>query len=630
MVGEWRVQDGLLGVTKPDGEFWVPDADLIFGARFGSPGETSLPNLDASEAVSALSFERFPSELQLIVKEASDRTGKLTPLLLLMTRDGTRQISGQRAVIGGHVVVDGRWIPISPHHLDEYKTLVATIGTDLFEGISLKQYLRLRLSASAGGILQLDELPLPATERMPQLLSAETESELERKLYPFQKAGLGWLRWLGAQQVGGVLADEMGLGKTIQLIAFLVDRCREAPTPNLVLGTASILENWRRELSRFAPHIRVIVHQGSARTGSPAALRNADVVVTSYDTLVRDTVLFGQINWNAVIADEAQFLKNPDTLRSTAARVLKKELVIASTGTPIENSLRDLWSLVDITIPGFLGDQSLFLSTFPDEPAAAARLATITAPVVLRRRVAEVATDLPPRIDIPTPLVFSDAEASAYESLRAGLLASGTASFGALTKLRMFCAHPTLSSGENADPAESSIKYSRLVEVLGEIFLRNEKALVFASFKRMIDIIVDDVRQRFGGFVESVDGRTPIPDRQKTIDHFSAVGGAALLVLNPRAAGVGLNISAANHVVHYTLEWNPAVEDQASARAHRRGQTLPVTVHRFFYSDSVEEVMNERIQGKRVLIEKGVVGNKGDGVNMRDLIAALRLSPVRR
>jgi SNF2 family DNA or RNA helicase len=525
-------------------------------------------------------------------------------------------------------VVNGQWFVVLPTQVDELAHLCADIGSSILHSITLRQYLALRLCYPEDGIIE----PLFNVEDEPASTPQwEPTTELEEQLYQYQRSGVEWLSGLACHGVGGILADEMGLGKTVQLIAF-VKRLRDVGRrPTLVVATTSILENWRRELSRFAPDLHVLVHQGTSRTGLPSELRAFDVVIVSYDTLVRDVVLLSQLEWELIIADEAQFLKNPSTQRAASVRRLHATLTVAATGTPVENSLRDLWALVDLVIPGLLGDLLTFSSTFPDEPSAATRLAQVTAPVVLRRRVGDVALELPNRIDIPTPLRFGDEEAIAYESLRESLVGSRRGGgFGALTKLRQFCAHPGLLTGVVSSLEDYSTKYGRLLEILEEIFACGDKVLIFAPFSRMIDILVQDIQRGFQVPAAFIDGRTPSTLRQTTLDQYAACSGAAALVLNPRAAGVGLNITAANHVIHYTPEWNPAVQDQATARAHRLGQRQPVTVHRLFYADSVEEVMEERLLRKRALMTRAVSVPADERADLRDLLAALERSPIRR
>jgi SNF2 family DNA or RNA helicase len=251
---------------------------------------------------------------------------------------------------------------------------------------------------------------------------------------------------------------------------------------------------------------------------------------------------------------------------------------------------------------------------------------------MLRRRVAEVAKDLPERIDIPQVIEFEHGDAQEYDRIRNEILTEfgASATLVSLTKLRMYCSHPWLLQEHLpsvGDPAEFA-KYSRLVDILDEIFQAGEKAILFTAYTSMTDILVKDIASRFSVFTGYIDGRLPIDDRQPMIDAFSANPGAALLVLNPRAGGSGLNITAANHVIHYTLEWNPAMEDQASARAYRRGQTRPVTVHRLFCAGTVEEVVDDRLSRKRTISEAAVVGVRGESDDYNDIVAALQRSPL--
>jgi SNF2 family DNA or RNA helicase len=627
----WHLRDGVLGLLDDQDAFAVPTADEIFRVRFGETDRIDgFPSIDdAPENVRALSFDRYPCDLRVRIQAPEMGREKLRARVLLLHRNGQAELEPPQNALYGHVVIGNEWHAIIPHQVDELQLLAKAAGGGLFSGLTLRQYLALRVEALDVDILD-NRLDVDGSlAEVSDLPNAPLPIGFTAVLYPYQAAGVEWLSRLSAQEVGGILADEMGLGKTVQIIARLAARAEETTTPSLVIGTASILENWRRELARFAPGLSVLVHHGSSRTGRPSELRGYNVIVLSYDTVVRDIVLLSQFEWDVIVADEAQFLKNPDTQRAGCARQLRGRTLIASTGTPVENSLRDLWSLIDLSVPGLLPDRQTFRAHFPDEPSAAEMLAEITSPVVLRRRVSDVAADLPPRIDIPTPLVFSLGEAAAYEALRQSAVGPGRgASLGALMKLRQYCAHPNLVIDGRQDLEISSVKYARLLEVLQEIFESGEKALVFAGFQQMIDLLLRDITRRFSVYGQAIDGRTAIEARQPIIDAFSAAEGGAVLVLNPRAAGAGLNIAAANHVIHYTPEWNPAVEDQASARSHRRGQTRPVTIHRMFYVDSVEEVMNERMTRKRVLIDKAVPDSRDDAQDARDLVLALQRSPL--
>jgi SNF2 family DNA or RNA helicase len=248
---------------------------------------------------------------------------------------------------------------------------------------------------------------------------------------------------------------------------------------------------------------------------------------------------------------------------------------------------------------------------------------------MLRRHVVEVAADLPPRIDIPQILSLDSEGAEDYENLRNEINAEygEAASLVALGKLRMYCTHPFLINPNTGDPVAVSPKYARLIEILEEIFSNRQKSIIFTSYTGMADLLVSDIHSRFGVFTACIDGRTPIKERQNMVDRFSGIFGSAALVLNPRAAGTGLNVTAANHVIHYNLEWNPAIEDQASARAHRKGQALPVTVHRLYYEKTVEDVINTRILRKRDIASAAVVGHSGDE-DAADIFSAIRISPL--
>lgn len=429
--------------------------------------------------------------------------------------------------------------------------------------------------------------------------------------------------------VGGFLADEMGLGKTLQVISLISDPGPERLGPVLIIAPGSLLENWRREIARFAPGLSVLKHHGAGRTGRPADFDGFDVIVTSYDNAVRDQSMFLMVEWAAVVLDEAQYIRNPDAKRTRSVKRLSRKAGIAVTGTPVENRLLDLWSIMDFVLPGYLGTLAEFERHFGEDQDGAVALEPFVSPVLLRRRVADVATDLPERIDIPQVIELDDDEARRYDEIRQEITAQygQAATLVALTALRQFCAHPALLDGASSNPATFS-KFRRFDDILAEIFARDEKAIIFTSYNGMSDIIRAHLGRTYGVFTGAIDGRLAIPERQPLIDQFSETKGAAALVLNPRAGGAGLNITAANHVIHYNLEWNPALEDQASARAYRRGQDLPVTIHRLFCAGTVEEVVDDRLTRKRAISGAAIVGVEGAEDDYADVIAALGRSPL--
>jgi Superfamily II DNA/RNA helicases, SNF2 family len=341
------------------------------------------------------------------------------------------------------------------------------------------------------------------------------------------------------------------------------------------------------------------------------------------------------ISWELVVLDEAQNIKNAYSDRTRFAKKLQRERSIAVTGTPFENHLSDIWSIVDFISPGLLGSVTDYNREYTDDVDGADKIEPILSALMIRRLVEDVATDLPEKIIIPQPLSMSDEEAGIYEAYRDEISSSGVngnaIGLAALQKLRMFCTHPGVCDiNITNSPYTDSVKYQRMCEILEEIIDRKEKVILFTSYQKMFGIIERDIPDRFNIPVSRINGSTPVDERQAIIDSFNEYKGSSLLVLNPRAAGVGLNITAANHVIHYNLEWNPALEDQASARAYRRGQEKTVFIYRLFYENTVEEIVNERLERKRDISKGAVIGTDGEKENAEDIIAALKLSPIRR
>lgn len=455
---------------------------------------------------------------------------------------------------------------------------------------------------------------------------------LNAKLYPYQLDGFLWMKYILSEGAGCILADEMGLGKTLQIIALILDRKVLEVNPSLVIAPVSLLENWKREIRRFAPSLKTLIHHGSKRTGLYKELLKYDTVIISYATAVSDASLLGMLEWDLVVLDEAQNIKNPASDRSNFVRRIRRRIGIAVTGTPFENHVSDVWSLVDFVLPGSLGSLSEFTGMVSDDLDGAMTLEPLISPILLRRKVVDVAQELPEKVIITQPIVMSDFESARYEELRQAISNSTDPqrlSLGSIQRLRMYCTHPCLCSGYgDTDCFSESIKYQRLCEILEEIFAKNEKVLVFTSFTGMLNLLEADIVKRYDVPVMRIDGSTPVTDRQPIVDSFNQSIGAGLLVLNPRAAGTGLNIASANHVIHYNPEWNPAVEDQASARAYRRGQNRTVFIYRFYYLNTVEEVINERIDRKRDMSEVAIIGTDGRFENKNDLLRALAVSPI--
>lgn len=583
-------------------------------------------------------------------------TRVLTPLLVILrdgarfyARLGTRRVcrKGERLVLADDV--SSNWVydegVIFPLPKDIVVIAAAALrGLDP-GNLSFPDVLKLERQATE---------ELAVCRHLEASASANEEAEheegigevpgLNATLYSYQARGVAWMARMIAHTGGVILADEMGLGKTIQIISLFLLNPPERDAPALIVCPTTLIENWVRELRNFAPSLSVMVHRGPDRAGLHRDLLKASVIITTYDTLVNDSVILSAVEWSFVVCDEAQAIKNPTSRRRSAVARLRRRRAIPVTGTPVENGLLDLWSLMDIAIPGLLGTQAQFEAHWPDNIDSARLLAKLTDSFVLKRQISEVAKDLPERIDIDVPVELGDRLALEYERIRDEALAK-YAMAGALVatgQLQLFCAHPWLrsvnmgaSGWEDGDIGldEAPIlplltpKIERTLELLHEAFLRGKKVLIFANFNRCGPLIRQAAAGLPNAYWGAINGSTPQADRQPIIDSFSAHDGPAVLVLNPRAAGAGLNITAATLVIHFTQVWNPALEKQASARAHRRGQTQPVTIYRLFYVRTVEEVMLDRTHWKSELGNEAVPVTVRDG---DDLARALTISPVAR
>lgn len=465
---------------------------------------------------------------------------------------------------------------------------------------------------------------------------------LQATLFPYQAHGVAWMAETLQQTGGLILADEMGLGKTIQIIgAMLLDPPINA-SPALVLCPTSLIANWVRELQKFAPSLTIAVHRGADRVRLHRDLQRSQVVITTYDTAVNDLVLFRAVVWSWLVLDEAQAVKNPDSRRRGAVATIPRRRTIPVTGTPVENHLLDLWSLADLAVPGLLGPRDVFELRFPDTDDAARALSQITGPVVLKRMVSDVAQDLPERRDIPVPVELGADLARDYDAVLEETL-ERYANAGALVatgQLQLFCAHPWLRGPDGSAP-----DWEDRVEIAAYPASRwspprssgpcNSLGRPSLTVTRLCCLLISTPAEGCSGrprrprslpsaYWNAINGSTPGDERQQIVDAFSAHDGPAVLVLNPRAAGAGLNITAATVVIHYTQVWNPALEQQASARAHRRGQTRPVTIYHLYYVDTVEEVMMERAQRRREMGAEAVPTSSNERA---DLARALAIRP---
>ena len=434
----------------------------------------------------------------------------------------------------------------------------------------------------------------------------------EGSLRDYQARGVEWISFLTDNGFGALLADDMGLGKTIQTIAWilraLAAKAAGAAQPVLVVAPLTLLSNWRHEFAKFAPYLRVYVHQGDMRhvgSGFKKAAAEADVVVTSYALIVRDHREFAEVEWGGIVIDEAQAIKNPDTHAARAIRALGVRRRLALTGTPIENSVADIWSLEEFLNPGLLGDRKSFADRFvkplATDPSSAQgkKLRRALEPFVLRRLKSDpaVAGELGEKREVREYCALAPAERAEYEGAladyRAGERRQGDI-FALLTRLKLAC------DGFDGETVSGG-KADRLVELVETIFENGESVLVFTQYAKVGEALRKLLEGRFAQPIAFLHGGLSAAQREEQIALFGGTAGPAAFVLSLRAGGFGLNLTKATHVIHYDRWWNPAVEGQATDRAHRIGQEKTVFVHVFVTEGTVEERVEEILDRKESL-----------------------------
>ena len=451
---------------------------------------------------------------------------------------------------------------------------------------------------------------------------AEVPRSCAELLRPYQRLGVDWLCFLRDRGLGGLLADDMGLGKTLQIIAALKG-------PALVVCPRSVMHNWASELARFRPDLRVTAYEGAAR----AIDQGVDVTLTTFAVLRNDADALASVDWSMVVIDEAQNIKNPDSQTARAAYRLRAEARFCLTGTPVENRLEDLWSLMRFSNPGLLGSRRDFLERYAAPIAAgsedaSARLRRRTRPFLLRRAKAEVLPDLPPRTESVMFCDLTEDERASYAAVlaatrkevveRLGEGVSVLAVLEALLRLRQAACHSGLLPGREAS---TSSKVERLVEALEELTAEGHKALVFSQWTSLLDRVEPHLTSRALGFTR-LDGSTR--DREGVVARFQAPSGPPVMLLSLKAGGVGLNLTAADHVFLLDPWWNPAVEEQAADRAHRIGQDRPVMVYRLVAKDTVEERILSLQERKRRIADVAVGGGAAAAtISREDLLALL-------
>ncbi|HVK76082.1 MAG TPA: DEAD/DEAH box helicase [Kofleriaceae bacterium] len=570
----------------------------------------------------------FALELGVVI---AGRTVPLLPILLQAIRDGRLVLEPGGAPADGGAglnlrLPEGELVHVPAERIQRWlrpliELQLAGLAPD--GALRLSPVAAVALDDEAPGRYASDDALAPVRAQLARLVDLAPRREpagFGGTLRPYQRLGLAWLRTLHDAGCGGLLADEMGLGKTVQVLAFL-DGLRAArklgpAAPALVVAPRSVVGTWAREVARFAPKLAPVIHVGADRAGDPGALTRAPLVITSYQILVRDLERFGAVAWTSVIFDEAQALKNPDTQLRAAAASLRATSRFCITGTPIENHLGELWSQIDLAMPGLLGRRRSFEAVFRrpierhGDDDLLEHVRRRVRPFLLRRTKDSVSLDLPAKTEVIERVELDTAQRDLYESLRlkldervsralaqAGIHASTMAILDALLKLRQCCCDPRLIKLPEARRVETSAKLERLMDMLVELTDSGRSTLVFSQFAGMLALIEQACAQA-GLPCLKLTGATR--DRDDVIRRFQD-GEAPILLITLKAGGVGLNLTRADTVIHYDPWWNPAAEAQATDRAHRIGQTRPVLVYKLVAQGTLEEAILDLQDDKRQL-----------------------------
>lgn len=556
---------------------------------------------------------------------------------------------------------DGRYAMMP---LDRVRPLLTTL-IELYDDKPLDKNGRLRLAHSQRGELAALADALPDTRwfgadkalewgrrlrDFEGIAPIEPPTGLGAELRPYQRKGLDWLQFLRDFELGGVLADDMGLGKTIQCLAhLLVEKAAgRADRPSLVVAPTSLMFNWRREAERFAPELKVLTLQGMDRRARFKKIPEHDLILTTYPLLPRDYQELSAQPYHLLILDEAQAVKNPRSKAAEAVRTLEARHRLCLTGTPLENHLGELWALIDFLMPGLLGDDRRFKRLFRNpiekfnDTSRAAQLRHRIAPFMLRRTKEEVAPELPPKTEILREVPLSGAQRDLYETLRLamhervrkeverkGLSRSGIVILDALLKLRQVCCDPRLLPLESAKKVKESAKLELLLELLADLRDEGRRILLFSQFASMLELIEGELQTRHKLRPEQdyvkLTGRTQ--HREVLVDRFQS-GAVPLFLISLKAGGSGLNLTAADTVIHYDPWWNPAAERQATDRAHRIGQDKPVFVYKLLTEGTVEQKVAELQARKQALADAMLTGGAGAASSLSAADLDMLFAPI--
>ncbi|HBY81641.1 MAG TPA: ATP-dependent helicase, partial [Cyanobacteria bacterium UBA11148] len=618
----WRLQDSGLGIIMPPS--LTPGAG---SKRLGVSISAEVASQKKNERLGLQSLLKFNWELaigeQTISKQEFDRLMALRSPL---------------------VEVNGEWIALQPSDVRAAQGMFVASQDEMT--LRVEDALRL----STGDTTTLAKLPVvhfEASGALQELITnltsnqsiklIETPASFQGTLRPYQIRGVSWLAFLERWGMGACLADDMGLGKTPQLLAFLLylkeqDALEE---PTLVVCPTSVLGNWEREVKKFAPTLKTLVHHGDKRSKGKVfakAVKDKHLVITSYPLVYRDATTLQEVSWRGVVLDEAQNIKNPSAKQSQAVRQIVEtyhgtslQFRISLTGTPVENRLSELWSILDFLNPGYLGNQQFFqrrfampIEKFGDRDSLQT-LRSLVQPFILRRLKTDkdIIQDLPEKQEMNVFCGLSSEQAALYQKLVDESLVEIESTDGIkrrgliltlLLRLKQVCNHPAqLLKEKTLGDAKRSGKLLRLQEMLEEAISEGDRALVFTQFAEWGKLLQPYLQKQLGGEILFLYGSTKKQQREEMVDRFqNDPEGPPILILSLKAGGTGLNLTRANHVFHVDRWWNPAVENQATDRAFRIGQTRNVQVHKFVCTGTLEEKINDIIESKKQLAEQTV------------------------
>ena len=617
----WRFTDSGLGVVLP------PSLTHAGGwaSRLGLSIQAETPKLNPRQgSVGLQSLLNFKWELsiggQRISKAEFDRLVELNSPL---------------------VEINGEWVELRATDVRAAQTFFANRKEQMT--LSLEDALRL----AAGDSQTIEKLPVvnfAATGQLQELLNTlnnneavspiATPASFRGELRPYQALGVGWLAFLERWGLGACLADDMGLGKTIELIAFLVHLQEEnaLKAPTLLVCPTSVLGNWEREVRKFGPTLKVLVHHGDKRAKGKAfatAIKGKDLIITSYALVFRDAKEIQGVKWQGLVLDEAQNIKNSESKQSKIVREIEASFKIALTGTPVENRLQELWSILEFLNPGYLGPRNFFQRRFAipiekyGDRESLQSLRSLVRPFILRRLKTDksIIQDLPEKQEMTVFCGLATEQATLYQQIVETSISELESAEGIqrrgmilalLVKLKQLCNHPALlTAKQNPKVLEikslESGKLQRLLEMLEEVVAEGDRALVFTQFAEWGKLLKPHLEQHLGREILFLYGGIKQQQREEMIDRFQHdPQGPPIMILSLKAGGTGLNLTRATHVFHYDRWWNPAVENQATDRVFRIGQTRNVQVHKFVCTGTLEEKIHDMIESKKALAEQVV------------------------